>query len=317
MKKEDHINQHIVPRSYLRRFGQKSKGRYIIGVRQKETELTPPKLFINRIENVGYLRRYYDTPNKMGAKYWEVYYADKIDPLYGKPLSSIITRITLSSAAKTPFCLSAEEKELLAKMICFQMLRVPPVIEPQLDSAPQLLSSIKHDFIRKNRDVLPKELLHKAKTVEVPRAEVKDMILQHITNIAELDVYIKALMRRIWLIYVNTTECSFMTSDCPVLQYNLNSNSSASEDVGIGRNDTALLFPLTPSLMIHLLPDYFVYSNLKHRDGKTVLLGTKDLDFVFNCNIKQMETCFHQTFMDLRTYEYIRHGEEYLSHSID
>jgi hypothetical protein len=67
--------------------------------------------------------------------------------LCGKPLQNIISAIMLSLHAEK--VLTAQHKEVLAKIILSQSIRVPTVFERQLERSGEIVSSYKDDFIAK------------------------------------------------------------------------------------------------------------------------------------------------------------------------
>ena len=117
--------------------------------------------------------------------------------------------------------------------------------------------------------------------------------------------YISILKERLWLIYINNTDFPFITSDSPVLHYNLLGNSLDSKDTGIARLDTALIFALNPRIMLHLLPQSFQYGLLEEYDGKIMVLDDRNLKFISNYNTLQLENCYQQAFMSLDMLETI------------
>ena len=180
MSKEDHVNQHIAPQAYLNHFAKRIDDKYLIGVWQKGTKNREPKLFRNSVENVGYIKRFYDVSTRPDKKYWEKYFAEHVDWLYGTPLNSVIARITL--CRKDSFILTESERQLLATIICSQMLRVPKVISKNLESAPQFITEWKKEFLDANRGFLSADQERIVRGKLFAEDEIKDIILEHITG---------------------------------------------------------------------------------------------------------------------------------------
>lgn len=308
MPKEDHVNQHIAPQVYLRRFAERDKDKYIIGVWQKGAKNREPKLFYNSVDNVGYIKRFYDVTNRRDPKYWEKYYAEHIDPLYGAPLDSVIARIVLSR--HEAYKLTNEEKQLLSTIISAQMLRVPRIITKNVDLSPQVLEDFKRDFLDAYKGRLSVEQERTIREKQYTEAEYKDIVLGHINEEKSMARYTSILKNRLWCVYINNTHFPFITSDSPVLQYNLFGNSLDDKDIGIARLDTALVFVLTPRIMLQLLPWSLRAGKIEERNGKIQVLDERELKFISACNILQLENCYQQAFMPLEMLEIIQAGEQ-------
>lgn len=74
--KNEYTKQHIVPKSYLKRFAQKGESAYRIGVIQKDN-----RHYIDSINNVGYIKNYYDVDFLEDKKKWEHYFDDNVESL--------------------------------------------------------------------------------------------------------------------------------------------------------------------------------------------------------------------------------------------
>ena len=298
MAKSEYTDQHITPQAYLNRFAWKGDKEYIIGVWQKGKKGVEPKLYENAVKNVGYIKNFYDVGSRKDKKYWEKYYGRVFDPLYGKPLGNLIAKITLSR--KESFYLIESEKRLLARIICSQMLRGPNYINKQLDEGPSLISANKNLLIRAiegNSSPKVPQIIERIKNLEITDDQIKDVALATVTDEERLNRYSAILLERAWAVYYNTTFFEFLTSDCPVIQYNLLNNSTDEEHTGIARLDTALIFTLTPYIMIHILPPTFSTEGNEHNNGRLLYLGYNDLKFILNYNSMQLEHCHQQAFM--------------------
>ena len=122
---KSNIKQHVVPKSYLKRFGKKNlnnKG-YNIAVKQLKSN----KIFIDSINNVAFRKNFYDVSDKFNPKYLENYFSREIEPLYGPEMTNIIASLTLSQEKDD--VLTVSQIHSLSKMISFQVLRVPGFLE--------------------------------------------------------------------------------------------------------------------------------------------------------------------------------------------
>ena len=163
---KSNIKQHVVPKSYLKRFGKKNlnnKG-YNIAVKQLKSN----KIFIDSINNVAFKKNFYDVSDKFNPKYLENYFSREIEPLYGPEMTNIIASLTLSQ--KKDDVLTVSQIHSLSKMISFQVLRVPGFLERRFKHgeimfdetinetsqwfqlSPETIKSILDDFIHNKGD---------------------------------------------------------------------------------------------------------------------------------------------------------------------
>lgn len=307
MEKETHKKQHIAPVAYLMRFATNEQ----IGVKLKDNKNGQNSennlnFFTTNIKNVGFIKRFYDIPSRADPKFWEKYYADKVDPLYGAPLARIISRIQL--CPKETYRLEEKEKRLLARIICTQMLRVPKFINKRLENAPAIWEKLKKDIMEATKEILPDEKRQTVQDYQFSSDELKDMVLASINSEAQVVRLEKYLLARFWMIYYNDTNCSFMTSDSPAVMYNLVSKSTSSTDTGLAHLDTAVLFPLTPKILIQLIPIPSPFDSALSEDfnGRIHPIYQRDLDFVLQANLLQLDNCFQHAFMSIDAYNFIQ-----------
>ena len=121
----EYTDNHIVPVAYLKRFGYDSRKKRLIGTRYQGKQGL--KLFENSVENVGYIKNFYDTEFKDDTKYWEHFFNKEFDTLCGKDLETIISAINLS--VENAIVLNSHFKDVLSRIIMSQILRVPSSID--------------------------------------------------------------------------------------------------------------------------------------------------------------------------------------------
>ena len=201
--KNANTKHHIVPQSYLKRFARRNSNNagYHIGVYQLESK----KIFTDAIKNVAFKNNYYDVTNKGNSKYWEKYFADNIEHLYGMTLTNIISTITLSNFRNN--ILSDIQRKNLAKMAIFQILRVPGFLKRRFEHGKGLL------------DKTTEEILHLSNDKKKDNF-VKDSYIESIADEAILDFLSHELNNKVLLIYYNNSRTPFITSDSPVVMYN-------------------------------------------------------------------------------------------------
>lgn len=274
---EDNKNQHIVPQAYLKWFAQKKKkGNYYVKVTSKFND----KPFKKSIREVGYKKNYYSVSKREDNKYWEKYFSQNIEPLYGDPLSNIVAKIMLTS--NNYKVLTREDKKILSKLIVFQLLRVPKFLNRQLNKADFISNESQKELLsafgQQLNDRSKKELLN----VKMSQDEAKDIALETISNTKLLEIVSDILIEKIWCVYLNKISTTFVTSDNPVIMYNYVSKKVSYTDNGIGRNDTLIYFPLTSHILIQLIPDISLTQACKSVDG--ILQHVTDIKFINSVN---------------------------------
>ncbi len=153
---ENFVNQHIVPKRYLDRFGTQSGDKFIIGTRI--IVKGKPKFFEDSTEKVGYIKHYYDVTDKDDPKYWEHYFAREIDTLCGRDMENIIAKITLSQ--ENAVVLSSHDKDVLSKVIVAQTMRIPDSVDYVTNELyPRVSKQVKEEVA----SALPQFLIEKYK----------------------------------------------------------------------------------------------------------------------------------------------------------
>lgn len=294
-RRRAYTKQHVVPQSYLQRFAEKNtnnKG-YHIGVRLKNKGKI--NLFTKAIDDIAYVDNYYDVSTREDPKYWEHYFSKKIEPLYGQPLSKIISKITLCASGEK--ILDYNDKYILSLMICFQILRVPAFIDRQLEKGKNMCDEIIDHFFKTYGDYLSDEQVASINRINIDRNFLMDNTLINITDDQRLEKRAKILANKVWAVYYNNSVIPFFTSDNPVLMYNIVTHSIDYEDNGIGRNDSIIFFPLTGKILVQLLSPALFLNSADGIDSKRIVLKNKDLKFITGINVLQLEHSSYQSFM--------------------
>lgn len=304
-KKEEYVKQHIVPTSYLKRFARRNNHKdYYIGVR-RITDNGKVRLFSSNTRDIGYVCNYYDV-NSIHAdpKYWEHFFSRELEPMYGNDLNRIIAKVVLNATDNN--VLGDEDKTILAKMICFQFARVPAFVNSFITRGIEYGEAITKQFqpyLEKQLGSRFDDIVSMATNLD----NVKDIILEGITNKERLQKYADIMRNRVWLVLYNKTHMPFYTSDNPVIMYNVNLKSVEYADIGIARNDTTLYFPISNRIMILVLPGLVLSDELKSDlDRKRIILNESELNFVMNVNMMQMEHASKDAFMDPEHLNYIK-----------
>lgn len=304
-KKKPTVNQHIVPQAYLRRFATLTENKnYQIGVGIRKKDGRNFFATTQSVRNVGFVKNVYefdcrkDTPN-----YWENYFAEVIEPFCGTKLSSIIERI--ESSQNTAVVLSHEDKCNLSVFICHQIFRSPQALEKSVQIGQKSLERGKKEAQSKLMSSFPPVLhpflLDALDRADFSKDEIKDVFMQSMSDVNRQEERINALLDKVWLVYENTTQLQFITSDTPVCRRNHVTNSFSFEDNALKNPNSIILFPLTPTILIEIAPPQLLGEHALKYDSRKFLLGQKDLPFIAASNISQIIQCHRQVFMSLET----------------
>ncbi len=168
---KDYSKNHIVPKCYLDRFAEKGRSGYVIGTRlNKDGKLT---LYKQATENVGYIKDFYDVDDKDDKKHWEHFFAETQDALCGAPLGRIVAAATM--AKPDTRILNDQEKDIFARIIMSQLLRVPSSINHTKTLYPAVSKWIKA-FVRSALPLAARSKFEKASR----RAELTDKELMQL-----------------------------------------------------------------------------------------------------------------------------------------
>ena len=298
---KSNIKQHVVLKSYLKRFGKKNlnnKG-YNIAVKQLKSN----KIFIDSVDNVAFRKNFYDVSDKKDSKHWEKFFSSEIEPLYGPEMTNIIASLTLSN--KKNDILTVSQLVLLSKMISFQILRVPGFLERRFKNGeimfdetinetsqwfqlpPEIIKSKLEDFV-KNKDNF-----------------IRNMTIPLIVDKDRLDKLSDVLAEKIWLIYFNNSSVPFITSDSPVVMHNIIRNSVSYADNGIGRDDTFIYYPISSKILIRIIPRNFRGRNMNSLNNTLGFLSNADISFINSVNNLQIRHAENQIFVHPDFMDYL------------
>lgn len=296
--KKSKMKQHVVPQSYLKRFARKNSynGGYNIASKQIDGE----RVFISAIKDVAFLKNYYDVESRESKKHWEEYFATNIEPMYGNDLTNIIALITLCNNRKE--VLPTYFKDMLSKMLGFQFVRVPGFLERRFRHGEEIF-----DFtIKETR----KRFLHISSLYDTVISDlskdktdiVKDLTLDLISQERRLDMFSIILQNKTWIIYYNNSKLPFITSDSPIVMYNVVKETVNYEDNGLGRIDNIIYFPLTSKILLELSPQVM---KPKCTDNSICVLDAKNVEFIEAVNHLQLMRANKQIFAHPNHQEYL------------
>lgn len=305
---KDFTNQHIAPKRYLDRFGTKEGKRTIIGTRIVSKGKV--RFFTESTENVGYIKNYYDVTDKDDPKHWEHYFAKQIDTLCGSPMSNIIAKSTLSQ--KNAIVLSNEDKEVLAKVIVAQLMRVPESIDyVKAVLYPRVSAQVKEDIISTLPPAFVEKHRERIMNTEFTEQDQKELILNHSFEPVNFDRYCKVLQNGIWVVYVNKNRDTmpFLTSDNPVLVEGVGSNETGMFRNGLASPTTCIFYPLTPGIAVAIYSRQGILGiAAEEYDRRKILLN--EIKYIASRNTKIMAQAHQHTFIPQPLYDEVRKGSK-------
>lgn len=301
---KDYTNQHIVPKRYLDRFGAKDGKRIIIGTRIVDKGKV--RFFIDSTANVGYIKNYYNVTDKNDPKYWEHYFAKEIDSLCGQGMENIIAKATLSRPYT--YVLSAQDKDVLSKLIIAQLMRIPDSINyVKTVLYPRVSAQVKEDLL----STLPPAFVEKHKeqimNTEFSEQCQKELVLNHSFDPANFDRYCKVLQDGIWVVYVNMCRDTipFLTSDNPVLVEGIGSKDTGMFRNGLASPATCIFYPLSPGIAVAIYSRQGILGLAANEyDGRTTLLD--EPNYIMSRNIKIIAQAHRHSFIPQPLYDAVR-----------
>lgn len=288
---KDYTKQHIVPVCYLNRFATKRNRKYLIKTKYKKEE--KKDYIIQSTANVGYIKDYYDVTDKSDPKYWEHYFANKLDILCDRELTNIISSICL---AGKNFTLNKEEKKTLSEIIVSQMLRVPSsFLHFQKYIYPEIIEKVKVlYFFTFPEDIRSKLNPNWGELLSSEQSQ-KNSYLNSSFSSEVFSLITEKLMERKWIIYINTIhkEKPFFTCDNPVVLYNKSLIKNNIFNSGIMNPQTTIFFPITPAIAVFNCHTYYCKSN----DGSIITVN--NTKFIESQNNAMFVQAYQHTFIPL------------------
>lgn len=269
--------QHIVPKVYLRNFCDvKNKNQiYFYDIISDKTAMT-------NIDNVAQEKEFYSDISKEDKDYYEKYYSIHIEPELGKLLNHVIMAATMYN--NTPL-ITDEHRQLLSKMLVFQMLRTRnarKLFREKADFVTKQLTTslLKMPEIRKKKDF--RTVVEKYRKLD--ENMFKELSLPATIDETRLASYCSLLDTMVCVFYDNFTNVDFITSDNPVVVKRMSDVSAEVIGIGVaglGHLDCIIAYPINPRLTVILLHRDFLltsgfreYENRKHPIYQTEIVQT-------------------------------------------
>ena len=281
--------QHYVPKVYLKFFSRRKKNNYYISVIDKDKD----SFFTVNIENIACCNYFYEVNTKT-ENYWEMYYSKNIESSLPSVFNNLIAGATLSQ--NNTNILSENAKKEMSKIILSQISRT----RKSKEFYSNIENNIKLQFmntISKESDyelsIAQKEILDK---IMNNNDLIRDIELTTVNSKKLLDKGTQCLMDKIWIIYKNLNYkiCPFITSDHPVVYYNILNSKTDLESNGVALNSTIIQYPINSQLLLVLYPRHIFFGKLQQFDNK--IIHIKENNFVLRVDKLQYEQCYKQVY---------------------
>lgn len=288
MHKSEPVQQHFVPRTYLRFFASKYEQVYAFDKGNKKS-FTPN---ITGIAQGRYFNRIGESDDR---NKWERFFCEEVEAELGKQFSLFTSVSYLTIGQKA---IDIEWKKILSKHLCFQLMRTSKAREYQKEisnrTVKEFVNGVRDEF---HVELTVQEVAWIDRLVE-KRDMVKDAIYGKMTTEKSMKKYSDILIdNKSWyIIHIqNTSKCTFITSDHPVVQYNFRLRSTRLGANGLARSDTILYYPISPKCCLALYPNEMYFSAIMENSDKS---SYADDVFVKNVNRLQYDNCHRQVYFN-------------------
>lgn len=253
MKAEENRKQHFIPQCYLRNFSSNNKNIFIY---DKEKS----KSFRNTVENVAYIDYFYELPKQFieniedipnGTKFYEkTFFADTVEKYYSQILGKIINKGN-SWLRKEDIdeIINPQEKELFARLIAIQYLRLPNIREKYSDLRKKGID-FTSDLIKSHLSFENPKQKEEIESFQAEYDKSFDPIL-HSELYADEELLIgitKHILNKHWIYYVAENK-DFYTSDNPIIIKPHIPNQRRFYE-GFGMDGSEIIFPIGSSILL-------------------------------------------------------------------
>lgn len=280
--------EHMVPQTHIRYFSYKNRNTDKIVVVDKNKK----EPYLSCVKDVACKRDLYEVSDKE-ANYWEKWYGkieEKIPMIY----NAII--INSKFANNKEKVLSNFLKRELSLIIISQLLRT----EVSKKHFTQIGLRTVANFLETINSLLDGEL--SKEQIELLNAynENEDFVyslsLEHWNSNDFVNKCINILLNKVWIIHknLNYKETPFVTSDNPVVLYNLYTHEIGFGNNGLLREGTIIYFSINKELLVAIYPKF---EELKKYNDKIDFLN--DNSFAIKLNQSHYIQCGRQVFFSI------------------
>lgn len=278
--------QHYVPQVYLNRFTYSTAEPSKIHVLHKSQN----KIYPANISDTAAERHFYTIGNGENKYIWEKRYAEIVEPMLSRVLTSICSSCENVLIQNGAAVLTAEIQKQLAISMIFQLFRGKQCrnFSRQVydDEAPVIIEEIKQ-----------KHMVDQLLDNFMEEKYLKSILVDLCFDKERMNQYANMLLIRSFVLYKIIGEAEFVTSDNPVMFLDADTHRVTPFTNGLLTPTTIVYYPLSPKLLIKAYhPDYYLGA-FNHMDGKIYLLDAeKNKAFIDYTNAKQLEQCHDKCF---------------------
>ena len=199
--------------------------------------------------------------NFLNPKYVEKSYLCQIEGIYDQLIRRIISKNSNVNewVINNCYSLSKEDKSLLSLFLAIQIIRTKAFRDTISQTYKKLLQTLAYKQQMNDKNSLSKENF----TIKVNKEFIR---LEHISMMLDEDNtthFAKILANHHWVLYVNTTNTPFFTSDNPITTIPHKHDRFMSYG-GLNSKGVEVVFPISPTLLLAMY-DARTYSNVKDR----------------------------------------------------
>lgn len=290
------IKQHYVPQVYLKFFAQKRRKVWEIIVADKKNK----KPYLANVRDVAFEKNFY-TVEKLGEqKYvYEKFFAEHVEPLISKSFNQLISLCTSVFSKDRDNVINKRLRSALSLIVITQLLRTPKSRAYQYDISKRIFPTALENIIEKLNPYIFPDQKERLQTLNLDDM-FKELDMSFITDIDRIKRFAEIIYNKHWIIYRNDDykKTPFMTSDHPVVQFNMEGFSTSLEDNGIGNKNSVIHYPINPQLILAMYDKRnFFFQSMNDLDGQLVFLDIKkDISYINKANQMQYEQCTQHAF---------------------
>lgn len=285
---------HYVPRIYLKNFAVQEKNEWRIMVMDK-TKNEPYKV---NIKDIAVEKDFYRIDNNEDEFYWEHYYAEKIEPLISTTFNNLIAICTLS--ANNSCVIDSDTKLKLAKIICCQLLRTKKARESQFQIGQNTSNKVIQSVRKRFEGLLNYDQINYLDNFNYDEMLNKDITLPIINEEDRINRFVDLLVKRYWVVYknINYKRSPLITSDHPVVLYNIMTRKTDFSDNGLAVPQTTIFYPINRELVIGLYTQHMYFNKMFELNSRMLIVD--DVPFIMKLNRIQYEQCYRQAYFSFK-----------------
>ena len=259
---------------------------------------TKSKLYITNIKNIAVEKDFYRVDRKEDEFYWEHYYAENIEQIIFTTFKKLISVCTLSS--DNSFVLDDKLKLNLAKIICSQLLRTKKAREEYFKIGKITTDSVIKKVEKEYKSLFNEEMISYLDSYDYNKKLNREISLPIINDENRLKKFINFLLQRCWVVFknVNAKKGPIVTSDHPVIYYDILTKRTDWGKNGLGRSKTSIFFPINHKLIIGLYTKDMYYNEMSKYDNRMLVID--DIPFFMKLNRLQYEQCHRQVYFSFK-----------------